>query len=270
MNELQRQAYLKAMGFTPWVAAAPLPGAAPSVRLAWPAVPVESARVSAPVPGPSSAPSQPAAPHAALHAAPHVAPHTTPMPQPEPVGESAPGLRKASEALATPVPRAMQQPAPTPAPVEQVRPDRGPRFTLQAFATPNVWVVAEQDDADAPDMGRQAQQLLNNLLRVWHVGPGQPRRFSCPLDGQAMTARDAGLALSAFLQGLARNSSARRVLLCATEATAQLILPERFRAADTGDLSGWLAVSSLAEMLADPATHKRRSWQAIVDAGLHA
>ncbi|MBZ2189707.1 hypothetical protein K8B33_11405 [Alcanivorax sp. JB21] len=268
MDELQRQAWLKAMGFTPWVAATPLPGAAPSVRLAWPAS--APATVTAPEPASARALLQPetaGAPPGSQANAPQ--PDTQTDTQPDRTTESAPGLRKASEALATPVPRAMQQPVARPAPEPQVKPDRGPRFTLQAFATPNVWVVVEQDDADAPDLGRQTQQLLGNLLRVWQVGPGQPRRFSCPLDGQAMTEQDAGLALSAFLQGLARSSNARRVLLCATEATAQLILPERFRAG-TGDLSGWLAVSSLAEMLADPATHKRRSWQAIVDAGLHA
>ena len=35
MNEAQRQHYLKALGLTPWVARAPLPGAASSPLLDW-------------------------------------------------------------------------------------------------------------------------------------------------------------------------------------------------------------------------------------------
>ena len=35
MNEGQRQHYLKALGLTPWVARAPLPGAASSPLLDW-------------------------------------------------------------------------------------------------------------------------------------------------------------------------------------------------------------------------------------------
>lgn len=247
-REQQRQAWLKAMGLTPWVARAPLPGAATPVWLGQPEP--EAAPAVVETPRERRAEAAPAAS----------------SPQAEAGGAV---LRQASEALTAPV-RA-SAPRPEPAAPQTPRPaaERGPRFTLHAYATPNVWVVVEQEDADAPELGRAAQQLLANLLRVWQVGPGQPRRFLCPPDGQHISADDAGLALGAFLQGLTRSGSARRVLLCARDETATLILPQRFVAGD-GDRAGWLAVSSLSEMLEDPATHKRQSWQAMVQAGLNA
>src|SRR5690606_2191442 len=208
MNELQRQAYLGAMGFTPWVARAAVPGAAPTPVLA---------PVAAPVP---VVPELPAAARA---------------PAPAPVVERA-----------APEPSPPREPAP--------RAATGPRFTLQAFATPNVWLVLEQEQADAPGFGREAQQLVNNLLRLWQVGPGQPRRFPWPPDGQPQPADQAALALGAFLNGLARGG-AQRLLLCVPEATATLILPERFRV-QRHERGEWLAVSSLTEMLSDLADRK--------------
>lgn len=249
MDELHRQAYLRAMGFTPWVAGAALPGAAPSPRLAAPAPP-EPAEMAA----------------SAMRA---MSAAASPENAPVPAGAAAdagrlslPSLEKALEGGQAPAPQA---PAPRP-PTASVA--QGPRFTLQAFATPNVWVVLEQEQADAPGFGREAQQLAANLLRVWHVGPGQPRRFLCPPDGRPMAADQAALALGAFLGGLGR-SGTQRILLCASEATAALILPARFRAVPQGH-GLWLAVSSLAEMLAEPAEHKRRTWRAMVEAGFHA
>lgn len=231
MNELQRQAYLGAMGFTPWVACAMLPGAAPTPILA----PVEL-----PAPPVAAVPENPAA-----------------VPAP---GAERPPLPTVAAIPATP-PVAAREPA---------RPagNTGPRFTLQAFATPNVWLVLEQEQADAPGFGREAQQLINSLLRIWQVGPGQPRRFLCPPGGEPLPADQAAQALGAFLNGLARGS-AQRVLLCVSADTAALVLPERFRV-QRGECGEWLAVSSLTEMLTQPAEHKRRTWQAMVGAGFHA
>lgn len=231
MNELQRQAYLGAMGFTPWVASTALPGAAPSPELAPPAPPEP-------------------APLQEVQAL---------MPQPE-----------ATPAPAVPRPKLPMsggEPAVAPPPVA-ASVAQGPRFTLQAFATPNVWVVLEQEQADAPGFGRHAQQLAANLLRIWQVGPGQPRRFLWPPDSRPMPPDQATLALNAFLSGLGR-SGAQRILLCASEATSALVLAERYRALPQGQ-GVWLAVSSLAEMLAEPAEHKRRTWRAMVEAGFHA
>ncbi|WP_111657228.1 hypothetical protein [Isoalcanivorax indicus] len=258
-REQQRQAWLKAMGLTPWVARAPLPGAAAPVWLGQPAPAPAQGRAQARNPLP---PERQASPGAGAGESPSAAGAGA--------GPEAGGavLRQASEALTAPARASAPRPEPAPqAPRAAVA--RGPRFTLQAYATPNVWVVVEQEDADAPELGRAAQGLLANLLRVWQVGPGQPRRFLCPPDGQHITPDDAGLALGAFLQGLTRSGSARRVLLCASEDTARLILPQRFIMGE-GDQAGWLAISSLAEMLDDPGTHKRRSWHAMVQAGLHA
>lgn len=232
MNELQRQAYIRAMGFTPWVAGVALPGAAPTPTLA----PVEP-------------------PVAAVPETPAAALRQDPAPSTE-----RPPLPTVAATPATP-PAAAREPA---------RPagSAGPRFTLQAFATPNVWLVLEQEQADAPGFGREAQQLINSLLRIWQVGPGQPRRFLCPPGGQPLPADQAAQALGAFLNGLARGG-AQRVLLCVSEETAALIMPERFRV-QRGERGEWLAVSSLTEMLTQPAEHKRRTWQAMVGAGFHA
>ncbi|KAF0809418.1 hypothetical protein A167_01863, partial [Alcanivorax sp. S71-1-4] len=170
-----------------------------------------------------------------------------------------------------PLPTVAATPAANPAAArEPARPaaSTGPRFTLQAFATPNVWLVLEQEQADAPGFGREAQQLVNNLLRIWQVGPGQPRRFLCPPGGEPLPADQAAQALGAFLNGLTRGGAAR-VLLCAREETTALVLPERFRVQRQAR-GEWLAVSALTEMLAQPAEHKRRTWQAMVGAGFHA
>ncbi len=231
MNELQRQAYIRAMGFAPWVACAPLPGAAPT---------------------PVLAPAEPPAPPVA--AVPEM-----PRQDPAPAAERPP-LPTVSASPATIPPASPAEPA--------RQATAGPRFTLQAFATPNVWLVLEQEQADAPGFGREAQQLVNNLLRIWQVGPGQPRRFLCPPGGQPLPADQAAQALGAFLNGLTRGGTPR-VLLCAREDTAALVLPERFRVQRHAQ-GEWLAVSSLTEMLTQPAEHKRRTWQAMVGAGFHA
>lgn len=239
MDELQRQAYLRAMGFTPWVAGVVLPGAAPTPRLA--------------PPEPAEPPPAPAMEHISAAPAPVPAAPDAIRP-PLPLLEGAPASAPAAQTPAS-------RPTTTVAPA-------GPRFTLQAFATRNVWLVLEQEQADAPGFGREAQQLAANLLRIWGAEQAQPRRFLCPPDGRPMAADQAALALGAFLSGLGRSGS-QRVLLCASEATTTLILPERFHPVPKGH-GLWLAVSSLAEMLAEPAEHKRRTWRAMVEAGFHA
>lgn len=222
MTELTRQSWLKAMGFTAWVARRPLPGAAVSPELPWPDAPAET-----PVPV------------------------AEPAPLPEtgrPVSVSAPAARE------------------TPAPTAPATPRRatGTAVTLLAYPAGDLWLLVQQARADAPEPGRQEQQLLASLLRLWRVKPQRPRRFATPAAG--FDDRQTGEAVQAFVSAL-REHGARRLLCCMDETVAAMLHEgDRYQRVSVGGLD-CLPVSSLAEMLADPVRHKKRTWQAMREAG---
>lgn len=92
MEELRRQAYLKALGVTPWVARGRLPGAAESTLLEWPA---------APEPAPAAQPERPSL--SVPESAPKTAPTAEPSPEPaRPVPAGEPGLRFTLHAFSAP------------------------------------------------------------------------------------------------------------------------------------------------------------------------
>jgi len=239
MNEPQRQAYLKALGLTPWVAAEPLPGAAPTPALDWPEIDNSAAAVTAPA---NEAP--PAASEASA-----AIPDTA---------------RAAVDNLSTPAAEtkanASQAPAPEPA-REKVAP--ATRITVQAHQVGDIWVLAEQEDAGAPDLGREALQLLQNLLAVFPGERRGARRFLWPLSD--VTQGDDALQKTflSFARGLGG-----RILLCAGEDSCRKLLgSERYQLLQAP--VPVLPVSALTEMLADPVDHKRASWQAMLAAGFH-
>lgn len=247
MNEAQRQRYLKAMGLTPWVARSALPGAAPSPELDW-----EQET--------DGAPAQVAT--------------GTPVASPQrPAGYQDPSARRTPDAgnvtgePAGPTPATPGKPAP-----ERAAPDPAVAgdaliFTLESHLAGDTWVVFQQEEAQAPGLGRYTGALAAALLAVFEATPSRPRRFYCPLTEQPMGAEQAVEALQAFLGGLVRRGGGRRVLLCLEEPLAGALFEgERYQPFPLGDLTA-LVVSSLSEMLADPPRHKRRSWQAMQAGG---
>lgn len=234
MNEAQRQRYLKAMGLTPWVARMPLPGAAPSPELDWQqeteGSPAQVA-VGTPVASPQRPVARPAAPTSQVADEP-MRERSTPTSQ----TPHKPSAVAAGEALT---------------------------FTLEAHLAGDTWLVFQQEDAQAPGLGRHTGALAVSLLTVFESAPVRPRRFYCPLTGQPTNGDEAHQALRAFFNGLARQHGGGRVLLCLDEALAMALFEgERYRRFELGDLTA-LVISSLTEMLTDPPRHKRRSWQAM-------
>jgi hypothetical protein len=235
MSEAQRQWYLKAMGLTPWVARQPLPGAAPSPVLDWDEE-IESDPTAA-------------APEAVVAQATPIASPQRPAPPPErPVSRTAEP--------------AEQPPRPAPGGTERLT------FTLEAHLAGETWVMFEQEQAQAPGLGRFGAPLAASLLALFGAAPPRPRRFYCPLtDDQPMGREEAGQALRAFLDGLTRQGGGERVLLCIGEAHARALFGcERYRGFALGQRPA-LAISTLAEMLAEPVAHKSRSWRAMVAEG---
>ena len=233
MNELQRQSYLKAMGFTPWVAAAPLPGAAPSPEIAMPEPVLEAE------PG---APGDPLAQiNARLSAGPD-APVSMQVPEP---------TQPAAEARQGPTATSMTT---------------GPALTLLAYPVAELWLLVQQGRADAPGLSREEQALLANLLRLWKVGPSEsPKRLANPPRGGF--GRDEFAELLAGFVGALKGHGARQVLCCVDEQVADMLKAgARYQAFEQAGLR-CLAISSLAEMLADPPQHKRASWRAMREAG---
>lgn len=145
--------------------------------------------------------------------------------------------------------------------------EAGVVFTLEAHLAGETWVVFQQEDAQAPGLGRHAGALAASVLAVFGAGPARPRRFHCPLTGQPMSHEQAGQALHAFFSGLARGNGGTRVLLCLEEELAATVLGGgRYQPLTLGDLPT-LVISTLAEMLADPARHKGESWRAMREHG---
>jgi hypothetical protein len=70
-----------------------------------------------------------------------------------------------------------------------------------------------------------------------------------------------------FLRRLLGRNTTAKLLLCASEATVQALFgSERYQPVMREQIT-ILPVSTLTEMLADPAGHKRTSWQAMVTHG---
>lgn len=228
MHEARRQACLQALGLTPWVARAPLPGAAASARLETPA---PAAEVPQPAPEPE-------------------AETRTPVPEtPAPESGPPPQAREATESTQT------------------SRPETGPRFTLHALATPSLLLMVQQTDPDAPEPGRDEQRLLAALLRYFNAGEARPRTFAWPLPGADNEAEQARASLEAFTGRLCSDHRLPRVLWLVDEPLTQTLLGQsRFARFAWRELD-CLAVAGLNEMLTDPVTHKRASWQAMVRYG---
>lgn len=253
MNEARRQWYLKALGLTPWVARMPLPGAAASPALDW-----QEETDSAPGQTPPTVPAGEVVAEATPVASPQRPADPRPAPQPpEPAVEA---------------PRTETPPEPEPAADAQggkaVPAGATLTFTLEAHLAGDTWVVFEQEDAQAPGLGRYGAPLAAALLALFGAAPQRPRRFYCPLTAdQPMNPEAAEQALRAFFDGLIRQGGGERILLCLDEAHVRALFDgERYRAFTLGQRPA-LAVSTLAEMLAAPAQHKRLTWQAMQAAG---
>ena len=239
MNELQRQAYLQALGLTPWVAAQPLPGAAESPLLEWP--PQMDA------PAPATAPTQPSVADVSSGAA--------PPPAAAAVTPSLEALKSAPAPAAAP---ASQTTTAKAAPAADVT-----RITLQAHQVGDLWLLAEQEDPGAPDFGRDALQLLNNMLAVYRGQRRGARKFLWPLSDVVQDDDALRKTFQSFARGLGG-----RILLCVSDASCKALLDAPRYQLRNGD-PVILPVSSLAEMLQQPLEHKRQSWQAMVAAHFH-
>jgi hypothetical protein len=144
------------------------------------------------------------------------------------------------------------------------------RFTLHAFATPSVLLMVQQADPDAPEPGRQEQQLLASLLRYFHATGARPRTFAWPLPGAADEAEQARASLEAFAGRLGNDHGLPRVLWLLEEPRVRLLLGRPRHEPFEWQGLGNLAVATLAEMLADPARDKAVSWQSMVRHGFTA
>ncbi|MED5238848.1 MAG: hypothetical protein VX379_04655 [Pseudomonadota bacterium] len=249
MNEAQRQSYLKAMGLTPWVAHTPLPGAAPSPWLDW-----DEEEDTPPTPG--SGATQNGNDRGAAPAPETVSP-------PRETTESAPSLKATLE---TPQQNRTPEVVPAAEPEAQVAaPGKGKGlvFTLEAHLGTGTWLLCAQEDSQAPGLGRFEAPLMASLLALFQGRPGRPRRFFCPLTDQPMQAAEAAQALSAFISGLCDQAGGERVLMALPEALNEALFDQpRYRPFEIAGHPA-LVISSLSEMLDDPATHKKASWQAM-------
>lgn len=244
VNEVQRQAWLNAFGLTPWVATQSLPGAAPSALLDWPEqdAPSEASQGLVATPGQAVAESIPRPSVPAAEARNDVA-------------------RGASTAAANFVAAdsAAAKDAPATQPARARATSQATPITLQAHQIGNSWLVVEQEDPGAPDLGRDAVQLLNNILAVLPGERRGTRKFIWPLPGVAGDDSALSRTFVSFARGLGG-----RLLLCVSEDTLKKLLPTpRYTLFSEGvDI---LPVSALQEMLREPVPHKRDTWQAMVE-----
>lgn len=261
VNELQRQSYLKTLGLTPWVARAPLPGAAPTPWAEWPEVAepepipaVIAAQASAPVDAATNLPAndvtdsalpQSAAQQSSGNIAAAAAAETNPTIKPATPATQNSGQRDQTSAAVRSVPAEM-------------------RVTLQAHQVGSMWLLAEQDDAQAPDLGREAQQLMNNMLAIFPGERRGTRRFIWPISDIAMDDDALKQTFQSFTRALGG-----RILLCARQASVEKMLGQP-RYKPCGDKPVILPVSALSEMLENPAEHKPLTWQAMLAADFHA
>ncbi|MFP1682492.1 hypothetical protein ACLD0W_08255 [Alloalcanivorax sp. C16-1] len=265
MNEAQRQSYLRALGLTPWVARVPLPGAAPSEALDWEAetdhrpTPMADAVPASAVPRPARQESAPAEVAEAPSA------FRTALEEPSASGAPSAGKEPSAErqAPSTTNPEPASRDRET-APAKPAAAAGGALvFTLEVHLAGDTWVAFQQEDAQAPELGRHTGALATALLAVFRGTPERPRRFYCPLAGQPTAAAEAGQALRAFVEGLAGRYGGERVLLCLDEPLAEALFgTARYQGFRLGERPA-LVVSSLEEMLADPVRHKSASWRAM-------
>jgi hypothetical protein len=243
MNERLRQRYLKLMGFTPWVAVTALPGAAPS--------PLRDAVSDDDIDDE----------FAATAAETTAAPDLSAL-----LADTA-----ASQVVAATTVKKADSPVAASAPVEQtvVEQTRSLTFTLQAHRGSDVHLWVEQQQADAPGLTREEQQQLAALLKLFDGSvQSDPKRLVCGATaGKPMTAEIARPMFDLFLRRLLGRNTTAKLLLCASEATVQALFgSERYQPVMREQIT-ILPVSTLTEMLADPAGHKRTSWQAMVTHG---
>lgn len=244
MNERLRQRYLKLMGFTPWVAVTALPGAAPSPQRDAGVADDELDEVTN-----VTASDAPAAPDLSALLADTSAGQI-----------SVPAMEKKADnqpAVTTSVDRTV------------VESTQSLTFTLQAHRGSNVHLWVEQQQADAPGLTREEQQQLAALLKLFDGSvQSDPKRLVCGATaGKPMTAEIARPMFDLFLRRLLGRNTSARLLLCASEATVQALFgSERYQPVMREQIT-ILPVSTLSEMLADPAGHKRTSWQAMVTHG---
>ncbi|MDF1630596.1 MAG: hypothetical protein P1U78_12440 [Alcanivoracaceae bacterium] len=238
MDERLRQRYLKQMGFTPWVAAVPLPGAAPSPLLDMEPLPEVKPLPDMDQESPAAQQGMPEQVAALLKT--------------DDKAKLAEPPVQASAANTTP---AISQPAAAPSLM----------FTLQVHRGAQIHLWAEQQQADAPGLNREELQQLAALLKLFGgtVASDAKRFFCAPTAGKPMTAETVRPMFDAFLKGLLGRQGEIKLLLCAREETVQALFNSpRYEPVVRGQIT-LLPVSSLTEMLADPAAHKVPSWKAM-------
>jgi hypothetical protein len=165
-------------------------------------------------------------------------------------------------------------PPPSPVVAPRTVPDSEPAvpslmFTLQAHRGVDVHLWAEQQQADAPGLNREEQQQLGALLKLFGgTVLSEPKRFFCaPTAGRPMTAEIVRPMFDLFLRSLLGREGAVKLLLCAREETVQALFGSgRYQLVVRGNVT-FLPVSSLSEMLSDPAAHKVPSWKAMQSHG---
>lgn len=199
MNEAQRQSYLRALGLTPWVARTTLPGAAPSETLDWDAetdgqpAPVADAVPASVVPRPAPAPSAPVEEPSAPAEEPSASVEEPSARGKEPSAQgkepSAGGASSARVEQPSSGQAARTQENARVADARGTFTEGGSRadvlvFTLEVHLAGDTWVVFQQEDPSAPELGRHAGTLAGSLLAVFGAGRERPRRFYCPLAGQ--------------------------------------------------------------------------------------
>ncbi len=248
MNERLRQRYLKLMGFTPWVAVTALPGAAPS-------------------PIPAAGDGDDLDDEVAVTTAQaEAAPDLSALLADSAAGQAgAPATEKKADSRAT-VSASVENTPVKQAPVAQ---EPSLTFTLQAHRGSDVHLWVEQQQADAPGLTREELQQLAALLKLFDGSvQSDPKRLICAATaGKPMTADIARPMFDLFLRRLLGRNTTAKLLLCASEATVQALFgSERYQPLLREQIT-ILPVSTLTEMLADPAGHKRTSWQAMVTHG---
>jgi hypothetical protein len=142
-------------------------------------------------------------------------------------------------------------------------------FTLQAHRGSDVHLWVEQQQADAPGLNREEQQQLAALLKLFGgTVQSDPKRLVCSATaGKPMTADIARPMFELFLRRLLGRDTTAKLLLCASDSTVQALFGSDRYQPLLRDQITILPVSTLTEMLSDPAGHKRSSWQAMRDHG---
>lgn len=264
MDERLRQRYLRQMGFTPWVATEPLPGAAPSplIELSALAAEAEPRTVSAGIDQPVANTVATAQPAAAANSAPSSAAEENETVMPQEVTAMLQEQQKPKVRTATA--QQLQSSAPA-APIATVEETPSLMFTLQAHRGEHVHLWAEQQQADAPGLNREEQQQLSALLKLFKgTVQHEPKRFFCaPTVGRPMTAEIVRPMFDLFLRSLLGREAEVKMLILAREETVQALFDtSRYEPIVRGKFT-FLPVSSLSEMLSDPAAHKAISWKAM-------